>query len=341
MRWFDFLELYVARRAPRLPAGTHGLAPLIFRTVFGVEGVTLPPDPIQAEPGFEAARAAFERRRPVRILFDNGGVAPGVPVPGFERSFSRFPPPGTRARSWYLGPGGTLTDARPATSGTDDFTTDRSARPATDFRGDTGSGPNGLWTATPSYEWTQNPAGTALSYVSAPLTADTAVVGAGALRAWIKATTKDVDLQATITEVRPDGRETFVQSGWLRAGGRKLDARRSTLLEPVPSLRRKHARPLPRRRFARVDVPLYYQGHVYRTGSRIRVIVSAPGGDQPVWTFGDTRPRGRATVTLARGAGRRSRVILPVVPGITAPTPRPACPGLRGQPCRTYVPLVD
>jgi predicted acyl esterase len=341
LRWFDFLELYVARRAPRLPAGMDGLAPLVFKSVFGVDGMTLPPDPIQAEPGFEAARAAFERQPPVRILFENGGVVPGAPVPAFERSFAGFPLPGTQARSWYLGPDGTLTDAPPATAGADDFSADRSARAATDFRGDTGSGLNGLWTATPSYAWTQNPAGTALSYVSAPLTADTAVVGAGALRAWIKATAKEVDLQATITEVRPDGRETFVQGGWLRTSARKLDAGKSTLLEPVPSLTRKDAKPLPGRRFARVDVPLYYQGHVYRTGSRIRVILAAPGGDQPVWSFGDTRPRGRATVTLARDAGHPSRLILPVVPGITAPTALPACPGLRGQPCRAYVPLVN
>ena len=314
---------------------------MVFKAVFGVDGMTLPPDPIQAEPGFDAARAAFERQPQVRILFENGGVAPGAPVPAFERSFARFPLPGTQARSWYLGAGGALTDAPPVTAGADDFSADRTARPATDFRGDTGSGPNGLWTATPSYAWTQNPAGTALSYVSAPLTADTAVVGAGALRAWIKATAKDVDLQATITEVRPDGRETFVQGGWLRASRRKLDRAKSTLLEPVPSLTRRDAKPLPRRRFARVDVPLYYQGHVYRKGSRIRVILAAPGGDQPVWSFGATRPRGRATVTLARDAGHPSRLILPVVPGVTAPTPLPACPGLRGQPCRTYVPLVN
>jgi predicted acyl esterase len=341
MRWFDFLELYVARRAPRLPPGIDDLAPVVYKTLMGVDGVRLPPDPIQAEPTFEAARAAFERQPPVRILFDNGGVAPGVPVPAFEQSFDRFPPPGTQARSWYLGADGALTDAPPAAAGADDFTADRRARPARSFGGDTGSGPNGLWTATPGYAWTQNPAGTALSYVSAPLAADTAVVGAGALRAWIRASTRDVDLQATITEVRPDGQETFVQGGWLRASARKLDARKSTTLEPVPSLRRRDARPLPRGRLARVDVPLYYQGHVYRAGSRIRVILSAPGGDQPIWAFGDARPRGRATVTVARDARHPSRLILPVVPGVAARAPLPACPGLRGQPCRPYVPLAN
>jgi hypothetical protein len=342
MRWFDFLELYVARRAPRLPAGTDALAPLVYKTIFGIDGVTLPPDPIQAEPTFEAARAAFERLPAVRVLFDNGGgAAPLAPVPAFEQSFARFPLPGTQARSWYLGADGALTDAAPSASGADDFAADPRARPATDFRGDTGSGANGLWTATPSYAWTQNPAGTALSYVSAPLATDTAVVGAGALRAWIRSAARDVDLQATITEVRPDGQESFVQGGWLRASERKLDARKSTLLEPVPSLRRKDASPLPKGRFARVDVPLYYQGHVYRAGSRIRVILSAAGGDQPVWAFGEARPRRRASVSLARDAAHPSRLILPVVPGIAAATPLPPCPGLRGQPCRPYVPLAN
>ena len=40
-----------------------------------------------------------------------------------------------------------------------------------------------------------------------------------------------------MSEVRPDGKETFVQNGWLRADERKLDAAQSTLLAPVLSLR--------------------------------------------------------------------------------------------------------
>ena len=270
----------------------------------------------------------------MRILFDNGAVSAGKPGAGFERSYPRWPLPGTAARSFYLGAGGTLADARQP-GGQDRFTWSPRARPATDFSGDTGAGTNGLWTATPSYDWRPNPAGTALAYTSAPLTADTTVVGAGALRAWIRATAPDVDLQATITEVRPDGKETFVQGGWLRASARKLDAAKSTLLEPVPSLRERDRKPLPRGKLARVDVPLYYQGHVYRAGSRIRVIVSAPGGDQPIWAFARTHPRsGTPTVRLARGGSHPSRLILPVVPGGPAPTPLPPCPGLRGEPCR-------
>jgi predicted acyl esterase len=174
--------------------------------------------------------------------------------------------------------------------------------------------------------------------VSAPLGADTAVVGAGALEAWIKSPARSVDLQATITEVRPDGLETYVQSGWLRTSVRKLDKKQSTPLEPVLSLRKKDEARLPKGKFAKVTVPLYYQGHVYRAGSRVRVTLSAPRGDQPVWAFAERQPRSDTSVVVARDPKRPSRLLLPVVPGITAPTPLPPCPGLRGEPCRTFVP---
>ena len=98
----------------------------------------------------------------------------------------------------------------------------------------------------------------------------------------------DVDLQVTVSEVRPDGKETYVQSGYLRTSLRKLDAKHSTLLEPVLSLRRDDAAKLPKGRLAKLIVPLYYEGHVYRASSRIRVTVSAPVGDQPVWAFDQT-----------------------------------------------------
>jgi len=340
VRWYDFLELYVAHRRPQFAPGIRDAAPVIFGTAMGVPGVTLPDDPIQAQPSYAAARAAFEALPPVRILFDNGAgsATPGAPVPGFERSFSRFPLPGTRARSWYLAAGGALADAKPAAAGVDRFTWSRTARPPTNFTGNTAGGPNGLWTAAPPYRWSQHPAGTARSYVSAPLAADTGVVGGGALEAWIRSSARSVDLQATVSEVRPDGQETFVQSGWLRASARKLDARRSTLLEPVPSLRRRDEAPLPKARWAKVTVPLYYQGHVYRAGSRLRVTLAAPRGDQPVWSFGELQPRSRASVSVSRAPSRPSRLILPVIPGLDAPTALPPCPALRGQPCRRFVP---
>ncbi len=250
-----------------------------------------------------------------------------------------------RSRAPRLAPGTSRPAARSRTrpradTAADAFTWDAHARPLTDFSGDTGAGAGGLWTATPNYQWTQDPDRSAVSYVTAPLSADAAVVGAGRVDVWVRSSTPNVDLQATISEVRPDGKETFVQNGWVRGNMRKLDAAKSTLLEPVLSLREADVSPLPRS-FVQVTIPLYYEGHMYRAGSRIRVRIAAPNGDQPIWSFGETEPAGPAEVAIGYGAKRPSRLVLPVVPGVSAPTALPPCPGLRGEPCRDYRPVAN
>jgi hypothetical protein len=80
---------------------------------------------------------------------------------------------------------------------------------------------------------------------------------------------------------------------------------------------------------------------MYRTGSQIRVRISAPNGDQPIWSFGETDPAGQADVAIGYGGSMPSRLELPVVPGVSAPTGLPPCPGLRGEPCRDYQPLEN
>ena len=180
-----------------------------------------------------------------------------------------------------------------------------------------------------------------MSYLTSPLSDNTTVIGAGAVHVWIRSSTPNVDLQATISEVRPDGKETFVQSGWLRANERKLDARKSTPLEPVLSLRAADVSPLPRKRFVEATIPLYYEGHAYRAGSRIRVTITAPNGDQPIWSFSETQPAGAATVSIASSKRMPSSLLLPVVPGVSVPTGLPPCPGLRGEPCRDYQAIAN
>jgi predicted acyl esterase len=343
-RWFDFLQLYVAKRPPILAsAAIHAAAPLVYQEAMGIPGVTLPPDPIQLQPTYSLAKAAFENQKPVRVLFDSGagGLSPGQPYPGFEKSFTEFPVPGTEARAWYLSPGGALTRSSPAGSGADEFTWDAGALPKTDFSGDTAAGEGGLWTALPQYHWEQSPPGSAVSYFTAPLSANKTVIGAGAVNVWVRSSTPNVDLQATISEVRPDGKETFVQNGWVRGNERKLDSEKSTPLEPVLSLREADVAPMPADQFVPVTIPLYYEGHAYRSGSRIRVTIAAPNGTQPIWAFDHTEPEGTAQVAIAYGAGTPSNLLLPVVPGVGVPTGLPPCPGLRGEPCRGYQALVN
>ncbi len=340
-RLYNFLEIYVAKESPLLKSAiVHLAAPLIYDEVFGISGLTSTPDAINLKPTYKSAKKAFEAQKPIRILYDNGAGSstPGNPYPGFQRSYDSFPPAGTTGRSWYLGEHGSLTDSQSGTAA-DGFTWDQDARPMTNFTGDTGTG--GLWRALPDYQWGQDPPGTAVAYATDRLASDTTVLGGGAVDVWVRSSAPDVDLQATISEIRPDGKETFVQGGWVSTEHRALDPVKSTELEPVQSLRLEDISPMPADKFVKVTIPLYYQGHVYRSGSRIRVRISAPSNDQPVWSFAEAQPAGQAQIAIGRGANMPSRLLLPVTNDGAAPTGLPFCPGLRGEPCRDYRPLEN
>ena len=338
-RWYDFLQLYVAKRNPALysPVLQAG-GPILYEVAMGISGVTIPPDPVQQQPTYEAALAEFEKLEPIQIDFDNGaGGQPGHPHAGFSREFPKFPVPGTEGRAWHLSAGGKLSDRR-GTGAPDSFKWDPSARPLDNLEGGSGAGEGGVWTEAPDYNWQEPPKGTGVAYVTKPLAEDTIVVGSGFVKVWVRANKPSVDLQATVTEVRPDDKETFVQGGWVRASMRKLDREESTPLAPVLSLRKSDMKPLPRGRFAKVTIPLYYQGHAYREGSRIRVLITAPNGDQPIWAFKKTKPKRKVKVSIAHDRKRPSNLTLPVIPEGEIPTALPPCPGLRGEPCRDYGP---
>ena len=83
---------------------------------------------------------------------------------------------------------------------------------------------------------------------------------------------------------------------------------------------------MPAGQFVKVVVPLYYQGHAYRAGSRIRVTIAAPNGTQPIWSFGQTVPSATGTVSIAFSTTMPSSLVLPVVPGVSVPTRAPAVP---------------
>jgi len=180
-----------------------------------------------------------------------------------------------------------------------------------------------------------------VAYVTPPLAEDTAVVGAGRVDLWVRSSAPDVMLQATISEVRPDGKETFVQGGWLRTVARSLSEEKSTELEPVQSFLQEDYSDMPSGEYEKVTIPLYYEGHMYRKDSQIRVRISAPNGDQPIWSFSETVPAGQADVEIGYGGSMPSRLLLPVIPGVSAPTGLPPCPGLRGEPCRDYQPFTN
>jgi predicted acyl esterase len=361
-RLYDFLMLYVAKEAPLVKSVLlKAAAPIFYSTALGTpqaQPITLPADPVQLRATYSSALKAFESLKRVRVLFNNGaGADPlgqkhaGNPYPTYETSFDTLPIPTQQAKSWYFGPNETMGNAPATTPGVNSFSSDPAALPLNNFNAGTGTG--GLWANASKWQWDwrTHPSGKSLSYVTAPLTQDTTVIGAGSVELWARSSDPDVDFMVTVSEIDAKGNETFVQNGFMRGSMRKLDTTHdgmfkepSTLLQPHPSLREEDDQPMPSTQFTKVAVPLYFSGHPYRAGTRIRVVVSAPNGTQPIWHFKHTKPElgdDPTTVDVTFSNSRRSRLVLPVIPGLTIPKPQPPCGSLRNQPCRPFVATVN
>ena len=181
-----------------------------------------------------------------------------------------------------------------------------------------------MWRADVQYDWRAIPDGTGVGYITPPLTADTVVVGPGSVDLWIAVVDGDTDIEATISEVRPDGSEIYVQSGWLRASQRALDEAASTELRPVhTNLESDAGLPLDVGELTPVRIELFPFAHPFRAGSQLRLTVDAPGGNRAVWAFDTTISDGE-TVTVGHGGDTPSRLVLAVVPGVAVPDPAPA-----------------
>jgi predicted acyl esterase len=331
-RWLEFLDLYVAGRIPDIPATIRQLGGVLYQSIAGAPAAPIQQSRFAGQTDVAAARAAFARDPRVRLLMDNGAGPAGLGSIGatWEIGVPDWPVPGAAATRLFLAPGWLLSPAAPA-AGTVSYTSDPSARPATTL-----SSASGAWLAQPPYDWRPLPAGKAVGFATPPLARDTVIAGPSSLDLVLDSTRRDTDLQVTLSEIRPDGNETYVQSGWLRASHRKLDRPRSTAVDPVPTHRRKDARPLVDG--ATVRVPIFPVAHAFRAGSRIRVTVEAPGGDRAEWRL-DTIEDGTTRNTIHLGA---SALVLPVLPGVDAQgTPLPAPTALRGEPNRAYVPAAN
>jgi predicted acyl esterase len=338
-RWVEFLDLYVAERTPSLSAA-RSVAPLLAQGIFGTADVALPAEDRYAGMSFAEALAAFEAEPPIRVLFEEGaadGFGPRTPMPRFEAAFDDWPVPEARARTWLLADLGLLADEPVGDVPSSSYLALPDATPPTWYEGSS----SGIWSVDVEYDWIQGGPGTFAAWATEPLEDETTIVGSGSVDLFVTVgyldgtSPGDTDLEVTISEIRPDGQELYVQSGWLRASQRAIDEAASTELRPVQTHREADSAALPDGEFELVRVELFPVAHVFRAGSRIRLLVDAPGGNRPVWEF-ETIADGE-TVTIAHSDAFPSRLVLPVVPGVEAPDSYPDCDALRGQPCRAFV----
>ncbi|MFM9165090.1 MAG: CocE/NonD family hydrolase [Solirubrobacterales bacterium] len=338
--WVEFLKIFVAGEVPDIPASIRGLSGELYRYLADAPALPVQQSRMAGLANVGEAKAAFQRYPRVRLLMDNGAAIPGSPGAigaAWEIGHGSWPIAETSPTTVYLGAGGTLTGEVPA-AGSAEYTADPSARPNQTLPG---SGAEDAWKAQPPYDWAPIAPGKGLGFTGPVLERDVVIAGPSSMDLWVKSTAKDTDFQVTLSEVRPDGQETYVQNGWLRASHRKLYPKRSTVLNPVPTHLKQDAAPLPAGEFTLVRVPVFPVAHAFRAGSRIRVTVEATGGDRPRWDFA-TIDDGKAVNTVWLGGTQPSKLVLPVIAGDTAKgTPLPPAGALRGQPGRAHVPASN
>jgi predicted acyl esterase len=355
IRWFEFLEFNLAGRVPRLNSVVRAFLPAILAQTFELQDTALEPDRWYDRYGddFAAAKAAYDAEPSVRVVYESGIGANELGEPGgtFEQSFPSWPAPSAVPTRWYLGGSSSLRAAAGSASGP----ADRATGGVDSFRFDPAAGqqrlfPNGdyplfgrLWEQA---NWTQFPAGDSLSYLTDPLTDDLVVAGPGYADLWVASDAPagtDVDVQVTVSEVRPDGVEYLVQNGWLRLGDRKVDPARSTDLEIVHPFTERAYRPPEPGRFVEAKVEIPSLAHVFHAGSQLRLTLATPGRNHVTWAFEPPEYGGAVpTHQVAHTRAKPSSLVLAVLPGVTAPPHAPApCPSLRGMACRPYVPTAN
>ena len=336
-RWAEFLYLFVADEVPEIPGEVLGLAGALYAQMGGGAAPPVEQTRFAGTTDVEEARATFEADPRVRILLDFGAgdLGPRSLESTEELTFDTWPPSDAEPTTWYLADDGALvSDLDAAGSGTDEYVSDPSLRPETNL------GEGGVYDAEPDVTWEPVADGAGLGYVTEPLAEPLLVVGPGSVDLSVASSDTDADLQVTLTEVRPDGQETYLSSGWLRASHRALDEEHTTEIRPAHTHLEEDAEALEPGTPVDVRVPIHPFVQQLRTGSSIRVTVLAPGGDVPLWKFA-TGEDGSRTITVGHGAEAPSALVLPVVPDAEVTTPLPACDALRGQPCRPYQPASN
>jgi predicted acyl esterase len=190
------------------------------------------------------------------------------------------------------------------------------------------------------YRWQAPPTpGTYLSYTSAPLARNVDFLGPGSLNLWLSSTAPDTDLEATVSELRPDGSDQYIASGWLRVSERKLDLTQSTVLRPVQTHTQAD------QSFLTPGVPVYARveifpfEHAFPAGSQIELTIDTAAG--PAGAADDYRGFAApppAADTIYQDATHDSELVLGQVPGTPAIPAEPACGKVTSEPCRSALP---
>ncbi|HYI45192.1 MAG TPA: CocE/NonD family hydrolase [Actinomycetota bacterium] len=267
---------------------------------------------------YSEALARYEAADPVQLNWENG--AGGGRVPAWKQTYASWPPPNQEAWRLNLTPDGQLTQGAPVAG-------------EVDYRYQPGSSQQrgGFDIAgEPPASWEERPAeGTVAQFETDALSTDKVLAGSASVDLTVSSTAPDTDFQVTMTEIRPDGQEMFVQQGWLRASHRAENPEFTTELRPYQTHELPDAQPLVPTQPAELRIEIFPFAHVFRAGSKLRIYVEAPHVKPDLWGFALLPLPATNTIHTLD-----SSIALPLLEGDTAKTGYAECGRVRSQPCR-------
>ena len=315
----EFLRFHLAQEVPeRFQGGTvTEFVPKSPRKPNKGQFVTRPET-------FQEALARYTAEDPVQINWETG--AGGGRVPAWTERYESWPPENQTAWRLNLTADGDLSEAEAApgevpyryTPGTG-----TQQRGGFELEGDA---PDELMPT-----WDERPAeGQFAMFETEALSEDRVLAGPASLDLTVSSTAPDTDFQVTMTEIRPDGQEMFVQQGWLRASHRLEDPELSNPLRPYQTHTLADVQPLVPGTPTELRIEIFPFAHTFRKDSKVRVYVEAPHTKPDLWGFALLPVP--ALNTIHTGPGQSS-LVLPLLEGDTAKAPLPPCT-VRNQPCR-------
>jgi predicted acyl esterase len=145
------------------------------------------------------AKNGWQRTPHVTILHDVSGGITSAPSPTWISTYDSWSGL-IKPVTLYFGGKGSLATTPPASDSAERF-----------------SGP----APAQSGQWAKRPQpGTSVTYTTPRLTRDVDFFGPASVNLWLSPTAPDTNVEVILSEVRPDGKEEYVQAGWLNVADR-------------------------------------------------------------------------------------------------------------------------
>ncbi len=262
-------------------------------------------------------RNGAEADEPVKVSWEVVETPDGKDAnPGWQTTYAAWPVPTLQWATFYLTAEGNLAKDLPVDG---DSTRDYVYPLGTELAG------SNEQFLIPPY-----PHGS-LSYRTAPMESDMALLGSPQLTFYLSSEGTDTDFKFTLKDIDPDGNALFLQRTMLRASLRAVDPKMSSANEIIQAFVK--VEPLEPGKVYEMKLSLTAFGHVVRKGHRLELSILAPNTvPDPIWAF---LPVGSSVInTVHHGKSYPSLLRLPVVPGESARAPAPPLGVLRNQPYR-------